>query len=348
MFKEESTPMAKQPNPRRVSSTDHAPRDHYQEVTDRVVAALEAGTLPWRRPWVPGRRTATPGMPCNAVSGRMYRGVNAVLLAMTQFAHASDDPRWMTYRHASERGYQVRRGERGTPIIFFKRLDVSGRDNGTSEDGESTARRIPVLRSFTVFHACQVDGLAEYQAPTPEEAPWRKPEAPEVIVAASGVRVRVGGDRAVYSPALDTIGMPPAAAFRTPDGYAATLLHEAGHASGHPSRLARDLSGTFGDRSYAFEELIAELISLTVGSAIGLSCDVENHASYLQSWLDVLREDRRAIFRAAAAAQKAADWMLALHPDYAARNSEAGAEASCDADASDSTAQGNPSLAEAA
>jgi len=206
---------------------------------------------------------------------------------MTQFAHASEDPRWLTYLQASERGCQVRRGERGTPVIFFKRLDVADSGREGSGDGEATARRIPMLRSFTAFHASQVDGLAEYQAPTPETAPWRRPEAVEVIVAASGVPVRFGGDRAAYSPALDAIAIPPPAAFRTPEGFAATLAHELGHASGHESRLARDLGGRFGSHLYAYEELVAELISLTVCSTLGLACDIENHASYLQSWLEL-------------------------------------------------------------
>ncbi len=292
-----------------------SPPDHYQAVTDRIVAALEAGTAPWRRPWVAGARTTRPGMPCNAVSGRAYRGVNAMLLSMTQLAHASDDPRWMTYRQAVERGWQVRAGECGVPVVFFKRLE----ERGAARDGEdeATVRRIPMLRGFTVFHASQVQNVPAYKIPTLDEAPWRKPEAPELIVAASKVPVRVGGDRAFYAPASDRIGMPPASAFRTAEGYAATLLHELGHASGHPSRLDRDLSGRFGNHAYAFEELVADLTSCFVGAVLGLSCEVENHASYLQSWLDVLKGDKRAVFKAAAAAQKAADWMLALHPDYA-------------------------------
>ena len=134
--------------------------------------------------------------------------------------------------------------------------------------------------------------------------------------------VRVGGDRAVYAPSLDVIGMPPAAAFRTPESYAATLLHELGHASGHKSRLDRDLSGRFGHHAYAFEELIAELTSSFIGSALALPCEIENHASYLQSWLGVLKADKRAVFKAAAAAQKAADWILALHPDFAPASPE--------------------------
>ena len=299
--------------------------DHYQAVTDRIMAALKAGTAPWRRPWVGGRGAARPGMPCNAASGRAYRGINAVLLAMTQFAHGSDDPRWMTYRQAAERGWQVRGGERGTPVVLFKRLDIHERPEGGLED-EAVVRRVPLLRGFTVFHASQVDHIPPYLVPTLDEAPWRKPDAPELIVARSGVPVRTGGDRAFYSPTLDLIGMPATSAFRSPEGYAATLLHELAHAGAHESRLNRDLSGRFGSRAYSFEELIAELTSCMVGTVLGLPCDVENHASYLQSWLDVLREDKRAVFRAAAAAQKAADWMLALHPDYARAAAAASAE----------------------
>lgn len=312
----------------RSSRTEHgrqaAPRDHYQAVTDRIVAALEAGTAPWRRPWITGARTTMPGMPCNAISGRAYRGVNAMLLSMTQIAHASNDPRWMTYRQASQRGWQVRAGECGTPVVFFKRLEArDGASDGEEGDNNAAVRRIPMLRGFTVFHASQVQDIPDYQAPTLDEAPWRKPEAPELIVAASGVPVRVGGDRAYYVPAYDFIGMPPAAAFRTAEGYAATLLHELGHASGAKSRLDRDLSGRFGSHDYAFEELVADLTSCFVGSALALPCEIENHASYLQSWLDVLKADKRAVFKAAAAAQKAADWMLGLHPDYAGASPDA-------------------------
>jgi antirestriction protein ArdC len=306
--------MAKAGTARRGSGTSVP--DHYQAVTDRIIAALEAGTAPWRRPWVSGAHTTMPGMPCNAVSGRAYRGINAVLLAMTQYAHGSDDPRWMTYKQASDRGWQVRAGERGTPVVFFKRLDVHERPE--DGQGEASVRRVPLLRGFTAFHATQVEGIGPYQPPTLDEAPWRKPDAPELIVARSGIRVRTGGNQAFYSPTLDFIGMPVASAFRTPEGYAATLLHELGHASAAPNRLGRDLTGRFGSRAYAFEELIAEMTSCFVGTVIGLPCDLESHASYLQSWLAVLREDKRAVFRAAAAAQKAADWMLALHPDFAA------------------------------
>ena len=139
----------------------------------------------------------------------------------------------------------------------------------------------------------------------------------EIIVEASGVPVRIGGDRAFYSPALDFIQMPPDEAFHSPELRAATFFHELAHASGHVSRLKRDLSGGFGSVSYAKEELRAELASYAIGSMIGLPCDVPNHASYIQSWIGVLKQDRREIFHAAAEAQRIADYILAFHPDYA-------------------------------
>ena len=151
--------MARNATARRSSGA--APQDHYQAVTDRIIAALEAGTAPWRRPWVAGARATMPGIPCNAVTGRAYRGINALLLGMTQMAHGSDDPRWMTYRQASDRGWQVRAGERGTPVVFFKRFDVHERPEG-SDPGEAVVRRVPLLRGFTAFHASQVEGIDAY------------------------------------------------------------------------------------------------------------------------------------------------------------------------------------------
>jgi antirestriction protein ArdC len=129
--------------------------------------------------------------------------------------------------------------------------------------------------------------------------------------------VRIGGDRAFYSPALDFIQMPPDEAFHSPEQRAVVILHELAHASGHPTRLNRDLSGGFGSAAYAKEELRAELTSVAVGSMIGLPCDIPNHASYVKSWIGVLKQDRREIFHAAADAQRMADYILGFHPDYA-------------------------------
>jgi antirestriction protein ArdC len=300
-------------------------RDHYQELTDKIIAALDAGTAPWRRPW---DKTAAGGAtaPVNAATGHRYRGINLFVLGMSPLAFASNDPRWCSYRQAAARGWQVRRGEKATPVYFYKPIEI---EDQTTDGGRET-RRIPMLRMFSVFHASQIDGIPALAPAVATKTVVHRIQDVEIIVQASGVPVRIGGDRAFYSPALDLIQMPPDETFHSPEERAATLFHELSHASGHASRLNRDLSGRFGSASYAKEELRAELASYSIGSMIGLPCDVPNHASYLQSWIGVLKQDRREIFRAAAEAQRIADYILAFHPDYA----EKAADAADDDDAS--------------
>jgi antirestriction protein ArdC len=300
--------------------SNRAPRDHYQEVTDRIIAALEAGTPPWRRPWDPDK-TGGPAMPRNATTGQRYRGINVLMLGMSALAFSSGDPRWATYKQAEDRGWQVRKGERGTPGYFFKRLEL--RDDTKPDADEDAVRRIPLLRAFSLFHASQIEGIPDYIPPTIEEAPWRAPEAAEIIVANSGAVVRFGGDRAFYSPATDHIQLPPRSAFATTEGFCGTLLHETCHWSGASNRLNRDLRNSFGSHDYAREELRAELATIMICAETGIAdCDFSNNAAYIASWLRKLRSDRKEIFRAAADAQRIADYLLAFHPDYA--NSQAG------------------------
>ena len=295
----------------------YTPRDHYAEVTNRVIAALEAGTPPWRRPW-DRDKAGGPSMPCNAATGVRYRGINVLALGMSALAFSSGDPRWATYKQTAARGWQVRKGERGTTAYFFKRIEV--RDAGRSTDDEDTTKRIPLLRAFTLFRVSQIEGVPDFVPPTTEDAPWRAPDAAEVIIANSGAVVRYGGDRAFYSPHTDHIQMPPRHAFHSAAGFASVTLHEAGHWSGAPSRLNRDLRTRFGSHDYAREELRAEIGQAIICSEIGIECDFSNNAAYLASWLERLRSDRKEIFRAAAAAQRIADYLLAFHPDYAARS----------------------------
>jgi antirestriction protein ArdC len=238
----------------RRGKNNHVPRDHYQEVTDRIIAALEAGTPPWRRPWDPDK-AGGPAMPRNATTGQRYRGINVLMLGMSVLAFSSGDPRWATYKQAEDRGWQVRKGERGTTGYFFKRLEL--RDDTKPDADEDAVRRIPLLRAFSLFHASQIEGIPDYIPPTIEEAPWRAPEAAEIIVANSGAVVRFGGDRAFYSPATDHIQLPPRSAFATTEGFCGTLLHETCHWSGASNRLNRDLRNSFGSHDYAREELRA-------------------------------------------------------------------------------------------
>jgi antirestriction protein ArdC len=306
----------------RSGRSNRVPRDHYQEVTDRIIAALEAGTPPWRRPWDPDK-AGGPAMPRNAATGQRYRGINVLTLGMSVLAFASGDPRWATYKQAEDRGWQVRKGERGTTGYFFKRLEL--RDDTKPDDDEDAVRRIPLLRAFTLFHASQIDGIPDFIPPTIEEAPWRAPEAAEIIIANSGAIVRFGGERAFYSPATDHIQMPPQSAFATAEGFCGTLLHETCHWSGGPTRLNRDLRNHFGSHDYAREELRAEIGQMMISGELGIAVsddDFSNNAAYVASWLEKLRSDRKEIFRAAADAQRIADYLLAFHPDYA--NQQAG------------------------
>jgi antirestriction protein ArdC len=290
-----------------------ARRDHYEELTNTIIAKLEDGVLPWRRPWDPKKCGATTS-PMNPVTGRTYRGVNALALAMSPLAFGGD-PRWMSYRQAAQRGWQVRKGEKGAVVFFYKKLELR-------RDDDEERRTIPLLRAYVVFHASQVAGLPELGEPeAAKPVPERVADA-DLILKASGVRIEIGGDRAYYAPSSDHIQMPRDSAFASPPAWAATVLHELGHASGAKHRLDRNLSGRFGDTAYSREELMVELASLFVGNTLGLPCDVPNHASYIQSWLGVLKNDKREIFRAAADASRIAEWILSHHPAHGLGHSD--------------------------
>jgi antirestriction protein ArdC len=252
-------------------------------------------------------------MPVNVATGHRYRGVNLFVLGMSPLTFTSGDPRWCSYRQAAARGWQVRKGEKATPVYFYKPIEIEDK----TTDGGSETRRIPMLRTFSVFHASQIDGVPALEPTTAAKTVPERVKDVELIIEASGVPVRIGGERAFYSPLLDVIQMPRDEAFHGPEERAVVVLHELAHASGHPTRLNRDLSGRFGSVLYAKEEVRAELTSVAVGSMIGLPCDIPNHASYLDTWIAVLKQDRREIFHAMAEAQRMADYILGFHPDCA-------------------------------
>lgn len=291
--------------------TEH--RDHYQEITDQIVAALESGTKPWRQPW-DSAKTGRPTLPVNATTGRPYHGINVLVLAMSAFAFGCGDPRFCSFKQASDRGWQIRKGERGTRIFFFKRMEVADRD--ALPGAEERTKRVPMLRAYTVFNGAQIDGIPPWEAPDVVDAPWRCPEAADVIIQNSGARVHVGGSRAFYSPANDVICHPPLSSFQSVESFGVTMLHELGHWTSHQSRLNRDVQNKFDSEKYAQEELRAELASVFIGATLGLPCDIPNHADYIASWIAVLKNDRREIFRAASEAQRIANYLLAFHPDF--------------------------------
>lgn len=285
------------------------PADIYQRITDQIAAAIEAGAGKWRMPWHFGADGAAPGLPVNAATGKPYRGVNTVVLWATAQAEGYRSVIWATYRQWAELGAQVRKGERASPVVFWK---ISGKDEQEDVDDVADDGRRPLVlaRGYSVFNAAQVDGYATPALPVLPEA--ERIGHAEAFFAAIGADIRHGGNRACYAPSLDQIRMPPFEAFRDPIAYYATLTHEATHLTGHQSRCARDLRGRFGDEAYAAEELIAELGGAFVRADLALTPEPRpDHAAYVASWLKVLRGDKRAIFTAAAKAQAAADWMHA-------------------------------------
>ncbi len=283
----------------------------YDEVTSRIVAELEAGRLPWVQPWGT-TGTAATGLPRNALTGRSYSGVNVLILWGAVIERGFPSQSWLTFRQAQSAGGCVRKGERGTGVVFADRFIPKGEAERAARADED-ARAIPFLKRFTVFNVAQCEGLRPGLAADPAPLPEREivPVA-ESLIAASRADFRIGGNRAFYVPSLDFIQVPPQPAFFEQIDYYRTCLHELTHWTGHPSRLARDLTGNFGTGKYAREELAAEMGSAFLCAALGIVPTVR-HADYIGHWLAVLREDNRAIFRAASAASKVADYLLAFH-----------------------------------
>jgi antirestriction protein ArdC len=283
----------------------------YDEVTARIVSELEAGRLPWVQPWGSTGGTG-PGMPRNALTARNYSGVNVLILWGAVIEHGWPSQSWLTFRQAQEAGGCVRKGEHGVTVVYADRFTPEAEKERASRDGDE-AKAVPFLKRFTVFNVAQCEGLRTGLASDPAPLPEREivPVAEDVI-AASGVDFHIGGMRAYYVPSLDFVQVPPQPAFFEQVNYYRTCLHELTHATGHAKRLNRDLTNGFGSKDYAREELIAEMGSAFLCAALGIMPTVR-HADYIGSWLEVLREDNRAIFRAASAATKAADWLLARH-----------------------------------
>jgi antirestriction protein ArdC len=261
------------------------------------------------------------GLPRNAISGRHYSGINILILwgAVIDGGYPSQD--WLTFRQALAAGGCVRKGEKGRTIFYADRFTP---DDDRHEQVEGDASRsIPFLKRFTVFNAAQVAGLPERLTAEPAPLPERElHDQAEALIAATQADFRTGGTKAFYSPAEDYVQVPPQPAFTHQIDYYRTALHELGHWTGHKSRLGRDQSGGFGTALYAREELCAELASAFLCAALGIVPTVR-HADYLGSWLAVLRQDNRAIFKAASQASKAADYLLAFTDQVPLRSERA-------------------------
>jgi antirestriction protein ArdC len=274
-------------------------RDLYSEVTSKILDSLEKGVAPWVRPWKQSERFG--GFAYNAISGKPYRGINVALLYAPHYPRAG----WMTFKQALDVGANVRKGERSSLIVFFKKHVVKERNAATGEDKEKT---IPLLRAFNVFNLDQVDNLPAKFAPAEDtRSEFERHEHAEKLLAQASVTH--GGDRAFYSPSADVIRLPQPSQFDNPACYYATGLHELTHWTGHTKRLAREYGKRFGDSAYAREELVAEMGAAFLCAHSGIAAKLQ-HAEYIGSWIKTLKEDKRAVLVAASAAQRAADFVM--------------------------------------
>src|SRR5712691_7421122 len=298
----------------------------YDEITTKIITELEAGHVPWVQPWGAAEAEAPLAMPKNAATGRLYSGINVLILWGSVIEHSFPVQGWVTFRQALSLGGNVRKGESGTTVVYADRFVPDDEKKRAQETGEE-AQAIPFLKRFTVFNLAQCEGLPEnlvVAAPLPE--PGMIEPRVEALIKATGIDFRIGGGRAFYMPTHDYVQVPPPQAYFEPINWHRTALHELGHASGAPHRLNRDLSGSFGSKKYAFEELVAEMNAAFCCASLGIVPTVR-HADYIASWLEVLREDNRAIVRAASQASKAADFLLGFLPDDERASTDAESEA---------------------
>lgn len=274
--------------------------DIYQVVTDKIINQLESGAMPWLKPWKD--KTHKQGTiaiyPYNGATGRNYNGLNLLLLGCNSYASNA----WYSYKQVTELGGNVRKGEKSTMVTFWSITEKQDTVTGKME------KRF-FLKYYNVFNFEQCDNL-----PVPKQVEGEPMQYTTIdnIVRQVGVNLMHGGNRAFYSPARDSITMPIHAAFTDASAYDATLLHELTHATGHETRCNRDFRGRFGDSAYAFEELVAELGSAFLSARLGVTPMLQHNAAYIASWLQVLKNDKKAIITASSQATKASEFVLAI------------------------------------
>lgn len=291
----------------------------FESVTSKIIESLEQGALPWSRPWRKTRGVSAAGLPLRH-NGQPYSGMNVLLLWEATQANGYKSRSWHTLNQINASGGRVIKGERASTVVMTKLVERQARQDETSQPGDEEGEKawVRFLRTYSVFNTDQTEGMdpAGQTAATPvtlDEAHQRACE----YLEATGAIVRHGGDRACYWPSEDSIQMPPVESFLQQSGYIAVRAHETIHWTGARHRLNRDFSGRFGDESYAREELVAELGAAYVCAQFGLSAEPRpDHASYLESWLKVLRHDKKAIFTAARYAQAAMNHLNELAPGF--------------------------------
>lgn len=277
----------------------------YDVINSRIMELLEQGTVPWRKPW-----NAESNMPKNLISRKDYRGVNVFLLSCMPYS----SPYWLTFKQVQDRGGYVRKGEKSTPVVFWKWID---KEDADTQDNEITGTKgkVPLLRYYSVFNLDQVEGI---KTPEPQEVikEFNPIQKADEIIADMPLRpdIRHGGNRAYYSPSNDYIQLPHQHTFQSPEEYYSTAFHELAHATGHTSRVGRKSilePSYFGSHEYSKEELVAEMGAAFLCGHTGIeNRTIENSAAYIQGWLRKLKDDRTLLIHAAAQAQKAADFIL--------------------------------------
>ncbi len=290
--------------------------DIYSRITDRIIDDLANGVRPWMKPWNAANTNGRITRPLRH-NGQPYSGMNVLLLWSEQMSRGFASSMWITFKQALELGAAVRKGETGSTVVFASRFTKSETDG----KGREVDREIPFLKAYSVFNAEQIDGLPEDYDHRPEILidPVARIEQADCFFRSTGAVIRHGGNHAFYAPGPDLIQMPPFETFKDAASYYATLSHEATHWTAAENRVGRDLSRYVRDKSErAREELIAELGSCFLCADLGIAPELEprpDHASYLQSWLTVLANDKRAIFQAAAHAQRATAFLHGLQPE---------------------------------
>lgn len=287
-------------------------QDIYERITNHIIAELKKGVRPWMQPWNAGHAAGRITRPLRA-NGIPYQGINVIMLWSESVTKGYAAPIWMTFKQAQEVGAHIRKGERGSLVVYASTLQRTDTDEAS---GEEVERNIPFMKGYTVFNVEQIEGLPEHftQPAAPALDPVQRISAADAFFAATGATISHGGNRAFYSPGEDRIQLPPFETFKDAESYYATLAHEGIHWTKHKSRLDRDLGRKrWGDEGYAAEELVAELGAAFLCADLALTPEVrEDHAAYIANWLTVLKNDKRAIFTAAGHAQRAADILHAF------------------------------------
>lgn len=294
--------------------------DPIQQLADKLIEQMKSNTAPWQKPW----EDSILSRPFNAQTGKPYRGYNNLALTTSGY----DDPRWLTFKQAKDLGYSVKKGEKGTPLMFYSRLSERAKrdDNGNvvkDIDGktikEKTLNERTIIRTFYVFNAKQIDGIPPLERQEPNQIEIN--ERAEALLITSGAEIiHQPSDNAFYTPIRDLIVLPEKGQFKSAEHYYSTALHELGHWSGHPSRLNRDILNTFGSEDYAREELRAEISSMLVGQELGIRHDPTQHIAYTKSWIKHLEEQPKEILYAVRDAQKIFDYVMQYDREYVQQN----------------------------